>query len=108
MPFAEAHFRIDGVATSLQSIWVHHQADPHPGGHRYSLRIPTSDAEAWLAEHDIGWSDLDSRGIRFHQLVRDIAGPDYAAERFTYVLNTARVSVGQDWAEITGICSPFV
>jgi molybdenum cofactor cytidylyltransferase len=95
---------IDGAEVDLANVWIHHQDDPYPGGHRYCLWLPGPLAGDWLTDprDRLFW-------LASQLSIWRMKHGSQAAEPWLFVLNTidAVISVGQG-VEIRGDCSPFV
>jgi hypothetical protein len=102
--------QIDGSDVSLVSVWVHHQTDPYPGGHRYRLTVPLAIADAWLRKMRISWTDVQGSSLFwFQSLVCDLAGSARYSSGISYVLNTIdQIEKTETAYLICGVCSPFV
>ncbi len=95
---------IDGAEVDLANVWIHHQDDPYPGGHRYCLWLPAPLAAAWRADSRQGLSWLGAQ-LSFWRMEHGIR----EFKPWLFVLNTidAVVPVGPE-VEIRGECSPFI
>ena len=121
MPIAPTDPRllIDDTETDLNSIWIHAQDDPYPGGHRYSLWLPASIAESWLLQIGL---EKGQRYDGMEHVSRDalywlhsalaqwhMQKGDQGGKPCLFVLNTlAQVAPAGQGVEIRGVCSPFV
>jgi hypothetical protein len=104
----KAVLEIDGVAVPLIAVWVHLQNVPFPGGHRYVLRIPKSQADAWLAGRRQTWDDL-RHGLWFQSPFSELAGSARYTGPTTHVLNTMdAVEETEGLVNVCGVCSTFL
>jgi len=110
---------IDESDVDLDNIWIHAQDDPFPGGHHYSLWLPSRIGNEWMKKLALnptqryeGMEHLSRNGLFW------LAG-ELSAWRMEYsqtsvapwlfVINTiSQIAPSEQGIEIRGICSPFV
>jgi hypothetical protein len=99
--------RIDSHVQDISTVWMHHQDDPYPGGHRYELHMLRSEASKYfdeLAEGETQISDTEERDFMWPlQAVFD------NFQNLEYVINTVnKVVVNEQGVTIYGVFSPFI
>jgi hypothetical protein len=114
--------RVDGNPVSPHAVWIHHQRDPYPGGHRYQWRIPVLLIEPKVfdyaklktctmpdedtSSHWLFW--LGSILAHWSRLIATERG-DESPDGLQFVLNTIEdLTVTESDVTVTGVCSPFV
>ncbi len=100
--------RIDEHLQNMSTIWVHHQSEPHPGGHQYELILSRDEAKAILDEPPaMRAEDLNDKGRQILWLI----GFEFfrSASEFEFVLNTVeKLEINDEGVKVMGICSPFI
>jgi hypothetical protein len=114
----EVRLEVEGVEVFLDTVWVHHQNDPYPGGLRYRLLVPTAMAAQWVGER----LDRKNEGIDVHwarEVLFLIAGmlswvrhktarEGHISAELTHVLNTIEtVEESESHFQFGGVCSLF-
>src|SRR5713101_1904137 len=100
---------VDGVARDPVTVWVHQQADPYPGGHRYEVVLRDPRAREHLSGLPLSArSRLDNRTANnFLQRIYWMFPVMTDAARWEYVLNTIdTVESSGDTIRVAGECSP--
>ena len=115
-----AQLSVDGNAISPEEVFVHFQADPFPGGHRFKLNLPVELARSAVIEraNKFSQSELDSETQNLllceieHSLSLLTKGDNPTIPsrlHIRYVLNNVEsIHALRDIVVFSGVCSPLV